>query len=170
MIRFQTHDRPQPHHGHATAPQRRPLSASVRPFVRHYIEMVVVMFAGMVVLGVPAGWALTAFGSSSSELTHSAPVLMLLGMAVTMTAPMVGWMRYRGHGWRANMEMAASMVLPTFAAIVVLAVGVMTDIGTLLVVEHVAMLLAMLAAMLLRLDEYTHHHGPATADFQPATA
>jgi hypothetical protein len=169
MTELQTHDLQQPHHGHATAPQRGRLSASVLPFVRHYIEMVVAMFAGMVLLGVPAGWALTAFGTSSSELTDNAPALMLLGMAVTMTAPMVAWMRYRGHGWRANMEMAASMVLPTFAAIGLLAVGAMTDIGTLLVVEHVAMLLGMLGAMLMRLDEYTHHHGQVTAGLQPAT-
>jgi hypothetical protein len=168
MTQFETHDLRQ-HHGHAAAPYRGRLSASVRPFVRHYVEMVVAMFAGMVLLGVPAGWALTAFGTSSSELTDNAPALMLLGMAVTMTAPMVAWMRYRGHGWRANTEMAASMVLPTFAAIVMLAVGVMTDIDTLLVVEHVAMLLGMLGAMLLRLDEYTHHHGHVTADLQPAT-
>jgi hypothetical protein len=138
--------------------------------VRHYVEMVVAMFAGMVVLGVPAGWALAAFGSGSSELSGNAPALMLLGMAVTMTAPMVAWMRYRGHGWRANVEMAASMVLPTFAAILLLAVGVMTDIGTLLVVEHVAMLVGMLAAMLLRRDEYTQHHGHVVAALEPATA
>ena len=146
--------------------------AALRRFLRHYIEMVVAMFAGMVVLGAPAGWALQAFGSSTSELTDTAPALMLLGMAVTMTVPMVAWMRYRGHGWRANTEMAASMVLPTFAAIGVLAAGVMTDIGTLLAVEHVAMLVGMLAAMLLRLDEYTHHHGHAHADgeLQAATA
>ncbi len=170
MIQFQTHDLPQQQNGHASAPHRGRLSASIRPFVRHYIEMVVVMFAGMVLLGVPAGWALTAFGTSSSELTDNAPALMLLSMAVTMTAPMVAWMRYRGHGWRANIEMAASMVLPTLAAIAVLAGGAMTDIGTLLVWEHVAMLLGMLAAMLLRLDEYTHHHGHVSADLQPATA
>jgi hypothetical protein len=168
MTDFHTPDAPQSR-GHATAPHRGGLSASIRPFVRHYLEMVVAMFAGMVLLGVPAGWALGAFGSSTSELTVNAPALMLLGMAVTMTAPMVAWMRYRGHGWRANTEMAASMVLPTFAAMGLLAVGVMTDIGTLLVVEHVAMLLGMLAAMLLRLDEYTHHHGHVTADLQPAT-
>ena len=36
------------------------------------------MFAGMVVLGVPAGWALGAVGSSWSELTDNAPAAMLL--------------------------------------------------------------------------------------------
>src|SRR5688572_29236688 len=121
-------------HHHPTAQTGRRLSSSMRHFIRHYVEMVVAMFAGMVVLGVPAGWALKAFGSSTSQLTDAAPALMLLGMAVTMTVPMVSWMRYRGHGWRANVEMAASMVLPTFAAVGLLAADVMTDIGTLLAV------------------------------------
>ncbi len=157
-------------HPAATSGHRFAMTSATRHFVRHYVEMVVVMFAGMVVLGVPAGWALTAFGSSSTQLTNDAPALMLLGMAATMTVPMVAWMRYRGHGRRANAEMAASMILPTLAAIGLLAAGVMTDIGTLVVVEHIAMLLGMLAAMLLRLDEYTQHHGHVPAAPQPATA
>ena len=136
----------------------RGMKPGTRHFVRHYAEMVVAMFLGMAVLGVPAGWALGAVGSSWSDLNTDAPALMLLGMAATMTLPMVGWMRYRGHGWRANAEMSASMILPTFAAIAVLGAG-LVDVGTLLVVEHIAMLLGMLAAMLLRLDEYTQHHG-----------
>ena len=28
----------------------------MRHFARHYVEMVIAMFAGMVVLGLPAGW------------------------------------------------------------------------------------------------------------------
>jgi hypothetical protein len=160
------------HHLHeaAASDRRFGVSRGARHFVRHYLEMVVAMFAGMVVLGAPAGWAVTALGSSTTQLTNKAPAVMLLGMMVTMTVPMVAWMRYRGHGWRANTEMAASMVLPTVAAIALLAAGLMTDFGTLMVVEHIAMLLGMLAAMLLRLDEYTHHHGHARAELQPATA
>lgn len=142
---------------------------TVRHFVRHYLEMVAAMFVGMVVLGAPAGWALSALGSSLSELESDAPSLMFLGMAFTMTAPMVAWMRYRGHGWRANSEMAASMVLPTLAAIALLEAGAMTDIDVLLLLEHIAMLLGMLVVMLLRLDEYTHHHAGAHTE-QPATA
>jgi len=132
------------------------MTTGTRHFVRHYLEMVAAMFLGMLVLGMPAGWALRAVGSSMSELTSDAPSLMLLGMAVTMTVPMVAWMRYRGHGWRANAEMSASMFLPTFAVIALLGAGLITEIGTLMVVEHVAMLLAMLAAMLLRPAEYGH--------------
>jgi hypothetical protein len=137
------------------------MSASTRHFIRHYVEMVVAMFAGMVVLGVPAGWALGAVGSSWSELTDNAPSLMLLAMAITMTVPMVGWMRYRGHGWRANAEMSASMLVPTFAAMVLQLTGLVADTGVLLVVEHVAMLAGMLGVMLARRAEYTHDHASA---------
>jgi hypothetical protein len=133
------------------------MSPSTRHFVRHYTEMVVAMFLGMIVLGVPAGWALSAVGSSWSELNTDAPSLMLLGMAVTMTVPMVGWMRHRGHDWRANTEMSASMLVPTFAAMALLETSVVGDIGVLLIVEHISMLLGMLGVMLLRPAEYTHH-------------
>jgi len=89
---------------------------------------------------------------------------MLLVMAVTMTAPMVAWMRYRGHGWAASAEMAAAMFVPTFGVIALLGAGLVDDLGALLAVEHVARLLGMLGAMLLRRDEYSgavHSHGPA---------
>jgi hypothetical protein len=143
------------------------MTASTRHFIRHYVEMVVAMFLGMTVLGVPADWAMGAVGTSWSELHRDAPALMLLGMAVTMTVPMVGWMAYRGHGRQANVEMSASMFLPTFAVIGLLATGIVTDIGVLLVIEHVAMLLSMLAAMLLRPSEYTcaaHAQGDLRAE------
>jgi hypothetical protein len=131
------------------------MSASTRHFVRHYLEMVIAMFAGMAVLGLPTGWALGAFGSSWSALGDDAPALMLLLMAIIMTVPMVAWMRHRGHGWRPNAEMSASMLLPTFAVIGLLWAGLVTHTGGLMVIEHVAMLLSMLAAMLLRPAEYT---------------
>jgi hypothetical protein len=114
------------------------------------------MFVGMVALGVPASMALSGAGVSSSELADDAPALLLLGMGLTMTAPMVAWMRYRGHGWPASNEMAASMFIPTFGVIALLGVGLVEDTGTLLVIEHVVMLPSMLAAMLLRRDEYSH--------------
>jgi len=140
------------------------VSASTRRFARHYVEMVIAMFLGMAVLGVPAGWALNAMGTSWSAVNDDSPALMLLGMAVTMTVPMVGWMAYRGHGWRANAEMSASMFLPTFGVIALLGAELVTDIGALLVIEHVAMLASMLGAMLVRREEYSGHaHGHAAA-------
>jgi hypothetical protein len=138
------------------------MSASTRHFVRHYVEMVVAMFLGMAVLGLPAIAALSAVGVSSSELRNDAPALLLFGMGVTMTAPMVAWMRYRGHGWPACADMTAAMFIPTFGVIILLWSGLIDDIGTLLMVEHVAMAPSMLVAMLLRRGEYTgavHHLG-----------
>jgi hypothetical protein len=130
------------------------VSRSPKQFVRHYAEMVVAMFAGMAVLGFPADRAMDALGATSDGF-------MFLGMATTMTAGMVAWMMYRGHGWRANLEMAASMFVPAFAVIGLLSAEIMTDLGALMVVEHVAMLLAMAGVMLLRPAEYLHHHGHA---------
>ena len=128
----------------------------MKHFLRHYGEMVLAMFLGMAILGLPVDWAMNSAGADSDAF-------MFLGMATTMTIPMVGWMMYRGHGWRANAEMSASMFVPTFAVIGVLTTGILTDIGVLMVVDHVVMLLAMAGVMLLRPEEYMHHHGQLVA-------
>jgi hypothetical protein len=133
------------------------VSAPVRNFIRHYLEMVAAMFIGMAVLGVPAEAGLKAIGTSASALETDAPAVLLLGMALVMTAPMVGWMRYRGHGWRPNAEMAASMFIPTFGIVGVMATGMVSDFMTLMMAEHVVMFPSMLAAMLIRPQEYTGH-------------
>jgi hypothetical protein len=135
----------------------RLLSSPTGHFARHYAEMVVAMFAGMLLLGLPAEGLLLAVGSSTGELERDAPALMLLGMAVVMTVPMVWWMRYRGHAWRPSAEMALSMFLPTFAVIALMGLGAI-DFWRAMGLEHVAMLPSMLVAMLLRRDEYTGHH------------
>jgi len=111
-------------------------------FVRHYLEMVVAMLLGMLVLGLPL-----------STLIH-APALELLNMAVTMTVPMVAWMRHRGHGWQPAVEMSAAMFVPTFVAIGLLWRGVVEDEHAAMMIQHVAMFPLMLVAMLLRRSEY----------------
>jgi hypothetical protein len=134
------------------------MSPSTRHFVRHYVEMVVAMFAGMGLLLMPLGVALGLVGLSLDD----SDTLMISAMGATMTAPMVAWMRYRGHGWRPSAQMAASMVIPTLGVLALLWTGVLADLGALLVIEHVVMLPSMLVAMLLRRDEYTgaaHGHG-----------
>jgi cytochrome bd-type quinol oxidase subunit 2 len=134
------------------------MTASTRHFIRHYVEMLVAMFAGMVVLGGPAMLTLGAAGVTSAELRSDAPAALLLGMGITMTVPMVAWMRHRGHGWQPSNEMGASMMIPTVGVAGLLGAGLVTDVGSLLMIEHVVMLPAMLVAMLLRRDEYTHGH------------
>ena len=127
----------------------------MRSFARHYAEMVIAMFAGMFILGLPAEAGLRAMGSSSSALQVDAPAVLLLGMALTMTVPMVAWTRFRGHAWRPCAEMAGAMFAPTLIAVAL--VGAV-DFDTLMLWEHVGMLLAMLGAMLLRPAEYAHVH------------
>ena len=130
------------------------MSTSTRHFIRHYLEMIAAMIAGMVVLGIPAEGALHLIGSSTPDLQNDAPAIALLGMATMMTIPMVALMRYRGHAWRPCWEMSASMFIPTFGVIAALGTGITDDFGALMMIEHAAMLPAMLLAMLLRYDEY----------------
>jgi hypothetical protein len=66
-------------------------------------------------------------------------------------------MAFRGHGRRANVEMAASMLVPAAAVVALLETHALAYSGAVMVVEHVVMLAAMLAAMLLRPAEYTGH-------------
>jgi flagellar biosynthetic protein FliP len=142
------------------------MSTSTRHFIRHYLEMIAAMIAGMVVIGIPAEGALHLIGSSSASLQDDAPALALLGMATMMTIPMVALMRYRGHAWRPCWEMSASMFVPTFGVIAALAAGVSDDFMGLMTIEHAAMLPAMLLAMVLRYDEYAacgHASRQATA-------
>jgi hypothetical protein len=132
------------------------MSPSAKHFLRHYGEMVLAMFLGMAILGLPVDWIMGSLGADSDAF-------MFLGMAATMTVPMVGWMMYRGHGWRANAEMSASMFVPAFAVAGLLTSGILTDTGVLMLAEHVVMLLAMAGVMLARPDEYIHHHGHAVS-------
>jgi hypothetical protein len=132
---------------------------SRRHFIRHYFEMVAAMFLGMFALGMPAGWLLGAFGANVSTLS---PAAMVFEMAVTMTVPMVAWMRYRGHAWRPSVEMAAAMLMPALALMGLLWTGVVVGTGVPMVIAHVGMLAFMLVAMLLRREEYSgaaHDHG-----------
>ena len=127
---------------------------ALRRFVRHYLEMVVAMTAGMALLGPvdsmllnPIGWA---------EL-RARPEINALVMATNMAAAMVAWMRFRGHGWAATAEMAAAMYLPFVVLFPPLWLGALSATG-LIALGHVLMLFAMAAVMLRRRDEYTGHH------------
>ena len=129
-------------------------SAALR-FLRHYLEMVLVMIAGMLVLGAALALLAAALGAGPSELSREAPAVLLLGIGFSMTAPMVWWMRRRRHSRAAAREMSGAMIVPTLAVVALPALGV-DDIGDLLGIQHVAMFPSMLAVMLLRRQEYAH--------------
>lgn len=117
-----------------------------RRFWWHYAEMLLAMAVGMMLLA-PL-WQ--PFGIERADL-------QVLTMAADMTIGMAAWMRVRRHGWRPIVEMSAAMVAPFVLLLPALWAGVLSEEG-LVVLGHVLMLLAMLAAMLLRPDEYTSHH------------
>jgi hypothetical protein len=125
-------------------------------FIKHYVEMVGVMFAGMFVLGGALVLVLGTMGLSYAELKWDMPGLYVAGMGVTMTAPMIGWMAWRGHSRAANGAMAAAMTVPTIACLLLLAGGVVTELGGLMAIEHSAMFPLMAVSMLAYRDEYTH--------------
>ena len=82
-------------------------------FIRHFIEMMVVMMLGMMVLGGAFGAIHEfVFGNVFADAWRDHVALAAFAMAFNMTLPMVLWMRYRGHTWERGGEMAAAMNLP----------------------------------------------------------
>jgi flagellar biosynthetic protein FliP len=116
-------------------------------FLRHYLEMVLAMLAGMVALGPLEDlvWpALTA-----------RPDVGVMVMATNMSIGMAAWMRFRGHSWRGITEMSAVMYLPFAVLLVPFWTGTVGG-PELMTWGHLLMLPAMALVMLLRPAEYAH--------------
>jgi hypothetical protein len=134
----------------------------MKRFIGHYVEMVVAMFVGMGVLALP--WMLIW-----PDLDEN-PVADTLVMAANMTIGMAAWMGVRGHDRRMIVEMSAAMVAPFLVLLVPYATGAVTA-DTLMMGGHTLMFVTMLAAMLLRREDYMHRHGrPLRTRRQPAEA
>lgn len=125
--------------------------AQLLRFTRHFLEMVVAMMAGMMVLGPARALIVAQLGWSN---LFDRPEMQALAMAADMTIAMSLWMRYRKHSWISIAEMAAAMVLPFVVLFVPLWAGALS-VDTLLVAGHLLMLPAMVIAMLYRRSEYT---------------
>ncbi len=129
-----------------------------RRFLRHFLEMTVVMMLGMCVLGGAfRELHVLVFGNGFAAAWREHAGLAAYGMAFTMTVPMVLWMRYRGHSWERGGEMALAMNLPVLP---VLGLYVFDVVGfdAVLGLQMALMIPAMLAAMLYRRDEYSAPH------------
>ena len=118
-------------------------------FVRHYLEMVVAMLVGMVVLGRAEDLVWPA--------VHVGGDVGVMIMATNMAVGMGAWMRFRGHSWRGIAEMSASMYVPFAVLLVPLWLGLIGS-GFLMLAGHVLMFGTMLVAMLLRRSEYSCKH------------
>ena len=123
--------------------------SSVRALVPHYLEMVVAMFAGMLVLGALR----SALGLTVAFAAH--PGTSYLLMATDMSLAMAAWMRFRGHGWGCTLEMCAAMYVPALLLPLVWS-GVLGAMAF-MVLAHVAMLVGMLAVLVRRRAELAQH-------------
>jgi flagellar biosynthetic protein FliP len=122
------------------APARR-AALTDRRFWRHFVEMLLAMVVGMVVLG-PL-WP---------DL-HGSTELHLLVMATNMTLGMALWMAVRRHRWVAIAEMGLAMYVPFVVLLPPFWAGWLSA-DAVFVLGHVLMLPAMLLAMLRRPAEY----------------
>jgi hypothetical protein len=141
-------------HGIAAEVTAQPAVRSVRHFALHLGEMVIAMVVGMMVLGALDRGILAAAGTSVSAVRDSAPEVVALVMAFNMTVGMTVWMRHRGHSWARVADMGGAMFVPAIGAIV-LSWGAVIQSGSIVAVEHLAMIPAMIAVMLLHHDEYS---------------
>lgn len=129
-------------------------------FVLHYFEMCIPMCIGFAVgdaIYIAVGRSL-GYTDPFSEL----PVLSVLIVTFSMTAPMAAWMVYRGMPRRAVVEMTAVMPVLAAALLVLGGVGALA-MDDLAVIEHGLMMPAMLVPMVLRLDLYAGRIHHATA-------
>jgi hypothetical protein len=122
----------------------------MKPFLRHYLEMIAAMLVGMVVLGAAVRGVLALAGL---EFPTQYPELAALEMAVDMSVGMVVWMRHRGHGWASTLEMAGAMFAPLVALFPLLWLGLIAG-DSLMALEHLAMLPLMYLVMLRRRADY----------------
>jgi hypothetical protein len=127
---------------------------SKRYFIQHYFEMCVAMVVGMIALG-PL-WTVT-FSALGLPRLHDNAELHALVMATNMTIGMSAWMRFRGCGWPAILEMAPAMYVPFIILFPLLWADVISR-AAMFTIGHLLMLPAMLLVMLRRRDEYLHSH------------
>lgn len=125
-------------------------------FTRHLLEMTAAMMLGMFVYGLVLGGVLGAAGSTLEDQRLARPELFALGMAATMSVPMVAWMRHRGHAWTNGAEMSFAMFVPVLGLILCYRLDAVSA-GSICPLACGAMIPAMMIAMLAQLDDYTSH-------------
>ena len=120
-------------------------------FWQHFLEMFAAMWVGMIA-GTAVFLAITG-QPSPRQAALLYPVAAVVGMALSMTVPMVGWMLFRGHGWRNSAEMAAAMLVPAIPFVIL--AGLHVTKGTACCAYMALSTLAMLGLMFYRRDVYS---------------
>ena len=114
-------------------------------FVLHLGEMFLAMVVGMAALDAVFEGILAVAGTSYAVLVDDAPTAVAL---INMTAPMLLWMRIRGHEASEVSVMGAAMVVVGALTVFLLWLSAI-DAGAICGVECGLMIPAMIAAMLL---------------------
>lgn len=123
-------------------------------FLLHYLEMCIPMCIGFAVGDAIYFWAAGLLGYD--EPFGELPVLSVLVVTVSMTAPMTAWMLYRGMPRRAVWEMTASM--PALASLLLILGWLgLVPMGDLALLEHGLMMPVMLVPMVLHPGFYAGH-------------
>jgi hypothetical protein len=135
------------------------LIRQVGRFALHFGQMCLPMCLGFAIGDLVYFWlaGLAGYGEPFTEL----PVLSVVVVTFTMTAPMTAWMRYRGMPSRPTAEMSAAMPILAIVLLILgwLAILPMADLALL---EHGLMMPVMLIPMLLRIDLYIGRGGHST--------
>ncbi len=123
-------------------------------FARHLLEMAVAMIAGMAVLGATVAVLGEPPGYGNPLVEHGL-------MGASMSAPMVAWMRLRGHPWSDGVEMTLAMLVPMLALVLTAELGVVGPAPglsdhSLMMLSHLAMIAGMAVLMICRWDRYAH--------------
>jgi hypothetical protein len=122
-------------------------------FLRHLAEMTLAMIVGMAVLGAVFRGVVTAAGVDYADARLRLPAVFALVMAFNMSAPMVWWMRRRGHGWGYTAEMCAAMFVPVLVLTPPMWLGAISG-ETLFGIQHAVMIPSMAVVMLRRRREF----------------
>ena len=125
-------------------------------FAWHFGEMCAAMCLGWMVMSLPYVGLATAAGYD--DPVRDLPEVATLVAAVGMSLGMALQMRWRRHGWRCIGEMSAAMGVEVVLLMVAVGVGLLSR-PDLFAWFHGLMPLAMVVAMLPRLDLYTSRVG-----------
>ena len=122
-------------------------------FTWHFVQMVIAMSVGMVVLDV----MLVLLGYQG--ISRRIPEVYTLIMALAMVVPMIAWMRFMmRHGWSRTAEMSAAMTVPIVALVILCAIGILPHTAS-VAWSMPIMYVAMLADMAYRRRDYATHRG-----------
>ncbi|MDQ0732368.1 hypothetical protein [Arthrobacter sp. B1I2] len=151
--------------GQGSVPSSAPPAGLLRAigrFVLHFIQMCLVMCAGAVLLG------LLFFGSAAllgySNLDQRAPELTVLVIAISLSLPMLAWMRFiMGMAWRPTLEMAGSTMVAGLLLIVAYRLDLVARSELIPLQTGLLACPLMLLVMLFRFPLYSmshRHHQP----------